>query len=108
MDREPEEDRVGHHQASDLGEAGGYVGHGVTATNLAGRTLADLILKRSTELTDLPWVEHRSRIWEPEPLRWLGVRGLYAAYKLADRHESRGRNGTSPIAALADRITRRP
>ncbi len=94
--------------ATGLGEAGGYVGHGVTATNLAGRTLADLILKRSTELTDLPWVEHRSRIWEPEPLRWLGVRGLYAAYKLADRHESRGRNGTSPIAALADRITRRP
>lgn len=94
--------------ATGLGEAGGYVGHGVTATNLAGRTLADLILKRRTDLTDLPWVDHRSRIWEPEPLRWLGVRGLYTAYKLADRHESRGRNATSPIAALADRITRRP
>ncbi|MCW1957498.1 MAG: FAD-binding oxidoreductase [Mycobacterium sp.] len=94
--------------ATGLGEAGGYVGHGVTATNLAGRTLADLILKRGTELTELPWVDHRSRTWEPEPLRWLGVKGLYTAYKLADRHEENGRAHTSPIAAIADRITRRP
>lgn len=93
---------------SGLGEAGGYVGHGVTATNLAGRTLADLVLKRSTDLTALPWVDHRSRGWEPEPLRWLGVRGLYTAYKLADRHEAGHRSRTSPIAALADRITGRP
>ena len=94
--------------ASGLGEAGGYVGHGVTATNLAGRTLADLVLGRRTELTELPWVGHRSKSWEPEPLRWLGVRGLYAAYKLADRHEAGGRAKTSPIAALADRITGLP
>ena len=94
--------------STGLGEAGGYVGHGVTATNMAGRTLTDLILKRSTELTALPWVNHAARTWEPEPLRWLGVRGLYTAYKLADRHEARGRTTNSPIAALADRITGRP
>jgi len=94
--------------ATGLGEAGGYVGHGVTATNLAGRTLADLVLKRRTDLTALPWVDHRPRGWEPEPLRWLGVRGLYTAYKLADRHETGQRAHTSPIAALADRITGRP
>jgi glycine/D-amino acid oxidase-like deaminating enzyme len=94
--------------STGLGEAGGYVGHGVTATNMAGRTCADLILKRSTELTALPWVNHVSRTWEPEPLRWLGVRGLYTAYKLADRHEAGGRTTNSPIAALADRITGRP
>ena len=94
--------------ATGLGEAGGYVGHGVTATNLAGRTFADLVLKRSTPLTALPWVGHRSRTWEPEPLRWLGVRGLYTAYKLADRQEAGGRSTTSPVAGIADRITRRP
>jgi len=94
--------------ATGIGEAGGYVGHGVTATNLAGRTLADLVMKRSTALTALPWVEHRSKTWEPEPLRWLGVRGLYAAYAIADRHETNGRSATSPIARIADRITRRP
>jgi hypothetical protein len=99
---------VGYDPASGLGEAGGYVGHGVGATNLAGRTLADLVLGRDTALTALPWVNHRSRAWEPEPLRWLGVRGLHAAYRLADRHEAHGRAGTSPIAALADRITGRP
>jgi glycine/D-amino acid oxidase-like deaminating enzyme len=92
-----------------LGWAGGYVGHGVTATNLAGRTLADLVLAQQTPLTELPWVGHRSRNWEPEPLRWLGVRGMYLAYKLADWHEGRtGISKTSPIAVAADRIAGRP
>jgi len=95
-------------RASGLGEAGGYVGHGVAATNLAGRTLADLVQGRATEVTRLPWVGHRSRTWEPEPLRWLGGRGLYTAYKIADRQEAGGRSKTSPIAVIADRITQRP
>ncbi len=56
-----------------LAWAGGYVGDGVGTSNLAGRTLADLIRGTSSDLTRLPWVEHRSRNWEPEPLRWLGV-----------------------------------
>lgn len=95
-------------RASGLGWAGGYVGHGVTATNLAGRTLADLVADRRTPRTELPWVGHVSRNWEPEPLRWLGVRGLYVAYKIADRHEAGGRSTTSPIARVADVITGRP
>lgn len=95
-------------EATGLGAAGGYVGHGVTATNLAGRTLADLVLKRQTPITELPWVGHQSKNWEPEPLRWLGVRGLYVAYKAADWHESRGRATTSPIARVADVITAKP
>lgn len=95
-------------RGTGLGWAGGYVGHGVTATNLAGRTLADLVLEQQTPLTELPWVGHRSRQWEPEPLRWLGVRGLYLAYRLADRHEAGGRATTSPLAKVADTITGRP
>jgi glycine/D-amino acid oxidase-like deaminating enzyme len=95
-------------RATGLGWAGGYVGHGVTATNLAGQTLADLVLRRDTALVGMPWVGHRSKAWEPEPLRWLGVRGMYQAYQLADRHESRGRRRTSPIARVADVIARRP
>lgn len=95
-------------RSTGLGWAGGYVGHGVTATNLAGRTLADLVLGRDTPITELPWVGHGARNWEPEPLRWLGVRGLYIAYKLADRHEAGGRATTSPIARVADVITRKP
>lgn len=91
-----------------LGWAGGYVGHGVTATNLAARTLTDLVLGRQSPLTRLPWVGHRSKSWEPEPLRWLGVRGMYLAYKAADWHEARGARRTSPIAVVADKIAGRP
>ncbi len=98
-------------RTSGLGWAGGYVGHGVTATNLAGRTLADLVVGQRSPLTELPWVGHESPNWEPEPLRWLGVRSMYLAYKVADWHEGRGRAGTSktsPIAVIADKIAGRP
>jgi hypothetical protein len=64
-----------------LGWAGGYVGVGVSTSNLAGRTLADLARWAATRtLTALPWVNRRPdrRHWEPEPLRWLGVHGMYA------------------------------
>jgi glycine/D-amino acid oxidase-like deaminating enzyme len=54
---------------------GGYTGEGVSAANLAGHTIAELICEQETDRTQLPWVGHRSRRWEPEPLRWLGVRG---------------------------------
>jgi glycine/D-amino acid oxidase-like deaminating enzyme len=79
---------VSYDPATGLGRAGGYSGHGVAASNLAGRTLADLVLGVPSELTSLPWVGHRSRPWEPEPARWAGVHGLYALYRLADRLES--------------------
>lgn len=93
---------VGYDRDTGLGWGGGYVGTGVTATNLAGQTLADLILGESTDRTRLPWVNQQSRSWEPEPLRWLGIHGIYRAYGWADWHESRGRSRTSPIACAAD------
>jgi glycine/D-amino acid oxidase-like deaminating enzyme len=98
---------VGLDRATGLGWAGGYVGTGVTAANLAGRTLADLVLGRDTELTRLPWVGHRARRWEVEPLRWLAVQAIYGAYHAADRAEIRGRATTSPIAHVADLVAGR-
>ena len=94
-------------RTTGLGWAGGYVGHGVAGTNLAGRTLRDLILRRDTELTRLPWVDRSVRRWEPEPLRWLGVRSLYVAYRAADRREFAGAPRTATIARIADRISGR-
>ncbi len=76
---------VGLDRATGIGWAGGYVGDGVATTNLAGRTLADLVMGRQTEITRLPWVNHRSRRWEPEPLRWLGINTALRAVTLADR-----------------------
>jgi len=78
---------VGYDPATGVGYAGGYVGDGVALSNLAGRTLADLVTGGSTELTRLPWVQHRSRRWEPEPLRWLGVNAGLQLATLADREE---------------------
>ena len=78
---------VGYDPGTGLGHAGGYVGDGVALTNLAGRTLADLVTTRDTALTRLPWVQHRSRPWEPEPLRWLGVNAGLRLAGLADAEE---------------------
>jgi glycine/D-amino acid oxidase-like deaminating enzyme len=80
---------VGLDRASGLAWAGGYVGDGVSTTNLAGRTLADLITGTDSDLVHLPWVGHHSPSWEPEPLRWLGVNAGLWTMKLADRSEAK-------------------
>ena len=51
------------------------------------------MLGRDTDLTRLPWVGHRSKRWEPEPLRWLGINAGLRAMTVADAEE---------------RVTRRP
>jgi len=98
---------VGLDRETGLGWAGGYVGVGVSTSNLAGRTLADLALGRDTELVRLPWVNRRVRRWEPEPFRWLGVTGMYALLNAADRREARAGAGPSRLAALGNWLTGR-
>jgi hypothetical protein len=78
---------VGLDRETGIGCAGGYVGDGVTTTNLAGRTLADLVTGTGSDLVSLPWVNHRSRRWESEPLRWLGVNAGLRAMTAADQEE---------------------
>jgi glycine/D-amino acid oxidase-like deaminating enzyme len=80
---------VGLDRSTGLGWAGGYVGDGVGTSNLAGRTLADLIRGEQTDLTALPWVNHRSPSWEPEPLRWLAVNAGLKIMSSADEAELR-------------------
>ncbi len=95
---------VRYDPATGLGSAGGYVGDGVAASNLAGRTLADLVTGRRTPLTALPWVNHRSPRWEPEPLRWLGVNAglrLATAADAQERHTGR----PSPLGHVLARLT---
>ncbi len=76
-------------RATGLGWAGGYSGHGLVASNLAGRTLAALALGEENELTALPWVGHASRRWEPEPLRWIAAHTIARVLHGADRVEDR-------------------
>jgi glycine/D-amino acid oxidase-like deaminating enzyme len=80
---------VGLDRRSGTAWAGGYVGDGVATSNLAGRTLADLVVGAQSDLVRLPWVQHRSRRWEPEPLRWLGINGMLRVMAGADRAEQR-------------------
>jgi glycine/D-amino acid oxidase-like deaminating enzyme len=94
---------VGLDRGTGLAWAGGYVGDGVSTTNLAGRTLADLVLERDTDLVRLPWVDHRSPRWEPEPLRWLGVSASLAVMTGADAEEQRT-GQQSRRAALLRRV----
>ncbi len=94
---------VGLDRSTGIGWAGGYVGDGVSTTNLAGRTLRDLILGRDTELTALPWVGHRSKQWEPEPLRYLGINAGLRLAGRADRAEDRSGRPTWHAGAL-DRV----
>ncbi|MFP5480766.1 MAG: NAD(P)/FAD-dependent oxidoreductase [Alphaproteobacteria bacterium] len=98
---------VGLDPATGLGWAGGYVGVGVSTSNLAGRTLADLVLRRETDLVHLPWVNRRVKDWEPEPFRWLGVHGMYALLNAADRREDRPGAGASRLAGLGNWLTGR-
>jgi hypothetical protein len=94
---------VGLDRSTGLAWAGGYVGDGVSTTNLAGRTLTDLVLQRPSPLVELPWVGHRSRPWEPEPLRWLGANAGLRAMTWADAAEAR-RGHPSRAASAVNRI----
>ncbi|MFE3458980.1 NAD(P)/FAD-dependent oxidoreductase [Nocardiopsis aegyptia] len=91
--------------ATRVGVVRGFAGHGVTATRLAARTLLDRAAERDTPLTRLPWNDHDSGRWEPEPLRWVGVHAMYRLFGVADRwEESRHSQETSLIARFGSRL----
>ncbi|HSG85928.1 MAG TPA: FAD-dependent oxidoreductase [Candidatus Limnocylindrales bacterium] len=94
---------IAYDPRTGVGTARGYIGHGVSTANLAGRTLTDLVLGTPSELTELPLANHRSRDWEPEPLRWIGVRYAQGAFvRLDERAERTDRPPTG--RSLAERI----
>ena len=97
---------VGADREHGLAWAGGYVGEGVAAANLAGRTLRDLVLGEDTPLTRSPWVGDAPRRWEPEPLRWAGIRTTYLLYRLADGAERRS-GRPSRLGMALDALTGR-
>jgi glycine/D-amino acid oxidase-like deaminating enzyme len=97
---------VGIDAAQGLAWAGGYAGDGVAASNLAGRTLRDLLLGADTELTRLPWVGPPERSWEPEPLRYAGIHAVHRLLRAADRAERRT-GKTSRLGEVAVTISGR-
>jgi glycine/D-amino acid oxidase-like deaminating enzyme len=90
---------------SGIAMACGYTGQGVATANLSGRVLADLISGNASELTTLPPVNHQSPRWEPEPLRYLGVRYVQQAYFRLDR-QARESGQPPDGSSLAERLSR--
>jgi len=90
--------------AAGIARAHGYTGNGVATTNLAGRTLADLVTGTESPLLDLPHVNHAPRKWEPEPFRYLGVRYMQHAFMRIDRKAEA--TGSPPTGnSIAERLT---
>lgn len=93
---------VGMDADTNIGWAGGYVGIGLTSSNVAGRTLRDLTMGNNSTLTQLPWVNRRVRKWEPEPLRYIAVHGMYKLLKAADRFEAKSGKVASPLSKIGN------
>ena len=77
--------------ATRIATACGYTGNGLGTSNLAARTLADLILDRPSPLRELPIAMHDSPDWELEPFRWLGARFMQHAFIRSDEAREAGR-----------------
>ena len=90
-----------------IASAGGYTGDGVTLSYVAGNALADLVTKPAmvTDFTRLPFVQHHSKKWEVEPLRWLGVNAGLALAKRADHVENK-KGSVSKASSLLGRLLR--
>jgi glycine/D-amino acid oxidase-like deaminating enzyme len=88
-----------------LASAGGYTGDGVVMSYVAANCLADLITSPEiqTSFTTLPFVQHRSKRWEVEPLRWTGINVGLGLAAWADRVEER-RHKESRASGLLDRL----
>lgn len=90
---------------SGMASAGGYTGDGVVLSHVAATALADLLVNPDAETayTTLPFVQHHSKSWEFEPLRWAGINFGLDLATWADRMEDRhGRE--SRASHLLDRL----
>jgi glycine/D-amino acid oxidase-like deaminating enzyme len=95
---------MAYDKRTGVATAYGYTGSGVSTANLSGRLLADQITERDTPLTHLPMATHHSPNWEPEPLRWLGVRYVsWGMRKLTEETERTGAVPNRPTLKLAQR-----
>jgi glycine/D-amino acid oxidase-like deaminating enzyme len=78
---------VTYNPKTGIATAGNYVGDGVAASYLAGQTIADLLTARTSSISNLPWVNHSSKKWEVEPIRYLLINAARVAISSADRIE---------------------
>jgi glycine/D-amino acid oxidase-like deaminating enzyme len=97
---------MGFNPRTGVALAFGYSGDGVATTNLSGRVLTDLLTETDSVLTRLPMAHHDPVIWEPEPLRSLGVNLVRRSrYKEIEQVERTGHYPEKP--SLATRVFNR-
>jgi len=63
----------------------GCVGHGVSLTHLNGRTLADLVLGKTTDLTRVFFVNRKTIPWPARPISSAIARAIRGYMRLEDR-----------------------
>ena len=68
----------------------GCVGHGVSMTHLNGRLLADMVLERKTDLTEVWFVNRHMIPWPPEPIRMAASQIIRGYLRLEDSIYERG------------------
>lgn len=74
-------------------------------TNVAGRFLSDAALDQASSWRYLSFIGHRTKKWEVEPLRWLGVRYAQAAMFRLDDQGTRTRRAPTG-RSLGERLAR--
>jgi glycine/D-amino acid oxidase-like deaminating enzyme len=71
--------------------AGGFSGHGVNATYIAGQTLASLCVGRSDSWSAGPLVREASASFPPEPMRYVGASAIRSAILAVEEADDAGR-----------------
>jgi len=75
----------------------GCMGHGVALTHLNGQTIADLLLGRKSELTEMFFVDRKIHSWPPEPLRFATTNAMLGFARAQDWWCEHGqREGLAP------------
>jgi hypothetical protein len=67
--------------------------------------LADLVCHKTTEITRLPSVNHSSKKWELEPVRYAAVNSLTKLAMLADWREGKTGRPATLINGVIDKIS---
>lgn len=79
--------RIDH--KNHIASLGGYVGDGVAFSYIAANEVATSILCVEPDRRPLPFVNHVSPRWEPEPFRYIGINSILRLTERADETEKR-------------------
>jgi glycine/D-amino acid oxidase-like deaminating enzyme len=80
--------RVEIDEVKGFAAGGSYVGDGVGTSALAGLTIAERICKVDSHRQALPWINLKKKLWEPEPIRWIGANVGLRVMGFADVEEN--------------------